>query len=343
LLLGLSGCASLQPFIVFLGVPSSIIQGNSITVTAQGQIAPGVNNVPTSVWWTFTFSSTCGGTFSTTVTPNNGPANPLIVGPSNISNLSGTNSVTYNSTGATLGPCTLSVTLKDASVSNGQSATASVNITIITVITVGFIDDFEDGNYDGWYNWNAQSNRHMNDGEWSVVQLGATKWLQHKYDGGCCPGHTDWNLFLTNERVLNLDVDFTLEVKAQYTGFGNVGFGILYVPREDIIIDASTTTWTPVDAIPPRILGVIGTENDVFIFPGQTIDIPHLATDSPVTIKVVKTGNTYNGFIDGNLIATTVVAPSQYTSGSYKLALQSRGYFGTSSWALYDYVRLTYP
>jgi outer membrane protein assembly factor BamB len=124
---GLSGCATLQPFVVLLGIPASIIQGNSITATVQGQIAPGVNNVPTSVWWTFTLSSSCGGAFTATATPNNGPANPLIVGPSNAALVT----VTYNATGTTLGPCTLSVTLKDASVSNGQSAMASSITNII--------------------------------------------------------------------------------------------------------------------------------------------------------------------------------------------------------------------
>ncbi|MBI3660071.1 hypothetical protein HY230_06330 [Candidatus Acetothermia bacterium] len=78
-----------------------------------------------------TFSTTCGGTFSSTTTPNNGPANPLTIGPVALSPTTPIQ-VTYNSTGATPGMCTLTLQLKSAT---GETTTNSFTVTILS----GFI------------------------------------------------------------------------------------------------------------------------------------------------------------------------------------------------------------
>lgn len=73
------GCTTVGPSIAFSGLPAAIIHGGTYTLTLTG--SPGSS----AGLWTYTLSSTCGGTFTSTTTPNNGPANPITIGPTNAS------------------------------------------------------------------------------------------------------------------------------------------------------------------------------------------------------------------------------------------------------------------
>jgi uncharacterized repeat protein (TIGR01451 family) len=119
------GCTTTAPFISGLtGLPPSITIPATVVLTATG--GPGSS----SGLWTWIFSTTCGGTFTSTTTPNNGPANPITIGPTDAKTVQ----VTYDSTGATPGPCTFTVKLVTAS---GRSATLQVTTTInVRTLTV---------------------------------------------------------------------------------------------------------------------------------------------------------------------------------------------------------------
>lgn len=141
-LVGAFGCTTVGPSIVFSGLPAAIVHGGTYTLTLTG--SPGSS----AGLWTYTLSSTCGGTFTSTTTPNNGPANPITIGPTNAStvqvsftvtnptaDLSVTKSdtpdpvgvgyeLTYTLTVGNVGTCTITAKLTTAS---GRQATTSQN------------------------------------------------------------------------------------------------------------------------------------------------------------------------------------------------------------------------
>lgn len=112
------GCTTTAPFITGLtGLPSSIIIPATVVLTASG--GPGSSRG----LFTWTFSTNCGGTFTSTTTPNNGPANPITIGPTDATTVQ----VTYDSTSAIPGACTFTVKLVTSS---GRSAMLQVTTTI---------------------------------------------------------------------------------------------------------------------------------------------------------------------------------------------------------------------
>lgn len=115
LLLGLVGCTTQPPFVNLSGVPPSITQGDSVSPNATG--GPGSS----SSLWFYNFSSSCGGMF-----------NPATIGPTSATTVQ----TIYNSTGAAIGPCTLTVRLITAS---GRSASSSANTTILAGPTVSWL------------------------------------------------------------------------------------------------------------------------------------------------------------------------------------------------------------
>lgn len=115
LLLGLIGCTTQPPFVNLSGVPPAITQGESVSPDATG--GPGSS----SGLWFYNFSSSCGGMF-----------NPATIGPTNATTVQ----TIYNSTGAAIGPCTLTVRLITAS---GRSASSSANTTILAGPTVSWL------------------------------------------------------------------------------------------------------------------------------------------------------------------------------------------------------------
>jgi hypothetical protein len=115
LLVGLVGCTTRPPFVSLSGVPATINQGESVSPTATG--GPGSS----SGLWFYNFSSSCGGTFS-----------PAMIGPTNATTVQ----TVYDSTGAALGPCVLTVRLTTAS---GRMASASANTTILAGPTVAWL------------------------------------------------------------------------------------------------------------------------------------------------------------------------------------------------------------
>lgn len=120
LVAGLFGCGFIAPFIISLtGLPASITIPASVVLTATG--GPGSS----SGLWTWTFSTTCGGTFTSTTLPNNGPANPIIIGWTDLTIVQ----VTYHSAGATPGVCTFTATL---TIDSGGSASTSQTTTVTT-------------------------------------------------------------------------------------------------------------------------------------------------------------------------------------------------------------------
>lgn len=144
-LVGAFGCTMVGPSIAFSGLPAAIIHSSTYTLTLTG--SPGAS----SGLWTYTLSSNCGGTFTSTTTPNNGPANPITIGPTNAStvqvsfavtnpkaDLSVTKSdnpdpvgvgytLTYTVTVGNVGTCTVTAKLTTAS---GRQATTSQNASV---------------------------------------------------------------------------------------------------------------------------------------------------------------------------------------------------------------------
>lgn len=107
LIIGLVGCMTIVPTVSLSGVPSTITQGTvvtGITATATPGSSPSL--------WTFTFSSSCGGTFI-----------PATIGPTNLTTVT----TQFDSTGTTPGACLIRVTLTHG----GRTATASANTTIV--------------------------------------------------------------------------------------------------------------------------------------------------------------------------------------------------------------------
>lgn len=141
-LVGAFGCTTVGPSIVLSGLPAAIIHGGTYTLTLTG--SPGSS----TGLWTYTLSSSCGGTFTSTATPNNGPANPITIGFTNAptvqvnfavtnptADLSVTKSdtpdpvgagyeLTYTLTVGNVGTCTVTAKLTTAS---GRQATTSQN------------------------------------------------------------------------------------------------------------------------------------------------------------------------------------------------------------------------
>lgn len=112
-------CTTTAPFITSLtGLPSSITIPEIVVLTATG--GPGSS----SGLWYWMFNTTCGGTFTSTAMPNNGPANPITIGPTSITSVQ----AIYHSTGATPGPCTFTVKLITAS---GRMASFTATTTIV--------------------------------------------------------------------------------------------------------------------------------------------------------------------------------------------------------------------
>ncbi len=114
-LLGLVGCTTQPPFVTLLRVPPTINQGDSILPHAKGW--PGSS----SGLWFYNFISSCGGAFS-----------PAVIGPTSATTVQ----TIYNSTGAAMGPCALTVKLTTAS---GQIASASASTTILAGPTVAWL------------------------------------------------------------------------------------------------------------------------------------------------------------------------------------------------------------
>lgn len=111
--IGLVGCMTTVPTVTLSGVPSTITQGTVVTgITATA--TPGSS----SALWFFTFSSTCGGTFT-----------PSTVGPTNLLTVT----TSFDSTGTTPGSCTIKVEFRHG----GRTATDSANTTIV-VPNLGF-------------------------------------------------------------------------------------------------------------------------------------------------------------------------------------------------------------
>jgi hypothetical protein len=94
-------------------IPASVV----LSVNPGGSL-----NVANSYTWIF--STDCGGTFSSTTLPNNGPANPMTIGPTTTTPVQ----VTYHSTGAAPGACTFSVQLSGG----GNTATLTASVTILS-------------------------------------------------------------------------------------------------------------------------------------------------------------------------------------------------------------------
>lgn len=113
------GCTTRAPFISgVIGLPASIPAGSSVILTATG--GPGSSS---GLWyWRFstTRNSSCGGLFTSTTTPNDGPADPITIGPTSATTVQ----VTY--TGATAGPCTFTIELITSS---GRETTYTVSST----------------------------------------------------------------------------------------------------------------------------------------------------------------------------------------------------------------------
>nr|BAL59334.1 hypothetical conserved protein [Candidatus Acetothermum autotrophicum] len=119
-LIGFIGCTTTGPLIISLtGMPNPLIYPTSALLTVAG--SPGSSKG----LFTWTFFISCGGTFSSTTLPNNGPGNPLTIGPTSATTVS----VTYDPTGASLGPCTLTVKLTTTS---GRMATLTTSFTLST-------------------------------------------------------------------------------------------------------------------------------------------------------------------------------------------------------------------
>lgn len=118
--IGLMGCTTTGPLIINLtGMPNPLIYPTSVLLTATG--SPGSSQG----LFTWMFSISCGGTFSSTTLPNDGPGNPLTIGPTSATTVQ----VTYDPTGASLGTCTLTAKLTTAS---GRVTTLSINFTLRT-------------------------------------------------------------------------------------------------------------------------------------------------------------------------------------------------------------------
>ena len=123
LFVSLVGCGFIASTISGVtGLPSSLTIPASVVLTASG----GPNGLLTWV-----FGTDCGGIFSSTTTPNDGPANPITIGPTT----SQTVHVSYDSTGATAGPCTFELQLSQSS---GNTDTFSATVTILS----GFIHTY---------------------------------------------------------------------------------------------------------------------------------------------------------------------------------------------------------
>lgn len=144
-LVGAFGCTTVGPSIALSGLPAAIIHSSTYTLTLTG--SPGSS----AGLWTYTLSSNCGGTFTSTTTPNNGPANPIIIGPTNATtvqvsfavtnptaDLSVTKSdtpdpvgvgypLTYTLTVGNVGTCTVTAKLTTVS---GRQATTSQNASV---------------------------------------------------------------------------------------------------------------------------------------------------------------------------------------------------------------------
>ncbi len=166
------GCTTTAPFISNLaGLPPSVVIPGTVVLTASG--GPGSSRG----LFTWTFSTDCGGTFTSTTTPNNGPANPITIGPTDAETVQ----VTYDSTGATPGVCTFTVKLVTSS---GRSATLQVTTTIaarlLTVTKTGTGSGTVTSNPAG-INCGATCVAGFNDG--TVVTLTATPDAGSKFDG----------------------------------------------------------------------------------------------------------------------------------------------------------------
>ncbi len=166
------GCTTTAPSIGSLtGLPASIIIPNAVVLTASG--SPGSSRG----LFTWIFSTNCGGTFTSTTTPNNGPANPITIGPTDATTVQ----VTYDSTGATPGACTFTVKLVTSS---GRSATLQATTTItarlLTVTKVGTGSGTVTSDPAG-INCGATCAAGFSDG--TVVTLTATPDAGSKFDG----------------------------------------------------------------------------------------------------------------------------------------------------------------
>lgn len=166
------GCTTTAPFITGLtGLPSSIIIPATVVLTASG--GPGSSRG----LFTWTFSTNCGGTFTSTTTPNNGPANPITIGPTDATTVQ----VTYDSTSAIPGACTFTVKLVTSS---GRSAmlqvTTTINARMLTVTKTGTGSGTVTSNPAG-INCGATCVAGFPDG--TVVTLTATPDAGSKFDG----------------------------------------------------------------------------------------------------------------------------------------------------------------
>ncbi|MDW8328439.1 MAG: right-handed parallel beta-helix repeat-containing protein [Candidatus Bipolaricaulota bacterium] len=141
-LMGAFGCTTVGPSVVLSGLPSTIVHGGTYTLTLTG--SPGSS----TGLWTYTLSSSCGGTFTLISPPSLPTSGNLVIGPTNAptvqvsftpsnptADLSVTKSdnpdpvgvgylLSYTLTVTNTGGCTITAKLTTAS---GRQATVSQN------------------------------------------------------------------------------------------------------------------------------------------------------------------------------------------------------------------------
>jgi len=144
-LVGAFGCTTVGPSIALSGLPAVIVDGGTYTLTLTG--SPGSS----AGLWTYTLSSSCGGTFTLVSPPGLPVAGNLIIGPTNASsvqvNFAVTNptadlsvtksdtpdpvgvgyTLTYTLTVGNTGSCTITAKLTTAS---GRTSTTSQNTNV---------------------------------------------------------------------------------------------------------------------------------------------------------------------------------------------------------------------
>lgn len=205
---------------------------------------------------------------------------------------------------------------------------------------VTFFDDFEDGTFDGWGVLHLPENpggprNILND--WSVTDddpiSGDRSLFLHSV--------SDHNAIVTDDRVVDMSEDFELSFEWQTPDPQNRGPILQLVGVDGNVFNRSTgfpigsdwadhifgdnTIQTSFDADQIGLPGHGG-------FSGQRFTRDGFATHTPHTIRIVKEGASATLFVNGTKFAESDVI----TTGQFRIALISSGFFGTESFIKFD-------
>jgi hypothetical protein len=201
--------------------------------------------------------------------------------------------------------------------SSSETLDPGASLGSVAIGATEFLDDFEDGDFDGWHAVALGCAT-----EWSVITIGTSYWLHHKYTGSTT-GHTDPNQFVCDKCTVDLAGDFTFEFATRIDSpIVNFGGFLLTLDEQSGYKCGFLTHDSQIDP----------NENRFFLFEQY---VSYAVTEgASYHVKVTKVGTHYSGYING----TPVLEVDNAATGVFEFSVYSRGYYGRACETSYDWI-----